>query len=83
MRDLGCWSRFESDELSECDRDVDVILRDAGTRGEWLAGYTDRFLTGIGSEKEKEKGKTKRDDSRCVLSGLLVSFYLSYIRMIR
>jgi hypothetical protein len=81
MRDLGCRSRFESDESSECDRDVDVILRDAGTRGEWLAGHTDRFLTRIGSKKEKEK--SKRDDSRGILSGLLVSFYLSQLNTIK
>jgi hypothetical protein len=59
VRDLG--------RLSECDRDVDAILRDAGTRGEWIAGYTDRFLAGIGSEKEKKR-KSRRDDSRGILS---------------
>lgn len=74
-------------QLSECDRDVDVdvILRDAGTRGEWIAGYTDRSGRDR-VRKRKKKGKSKRDDSRGILSyfiaGLLVSFSLSQLSTI-
>lgn len=70
-------------QLSECDRDVDVdvILRDAGTRGEWIAGYTDRS----GRDRVRKR-KEKKERAREMTHGVfyrILSRVFSYLSLYR